>query len=76
MAAVYLNSYLTVAAAHAKDGSGGCFNRRASRRHIPVDFMAQDGTMGQVLAFLLPPEKEVDSESYLELSSEPLSKRA
>jgi hypothetical protein len=38
--------------------------------------MAQDGTMGQVLAFLLPPEKEVDSERYLELSSEPLSKCA
>jgi Heterokaryon incompatibility protein (HET) len=76
MAAIYSNAYLTIAAAHTEDNSGGCFNRPSRRRHVPIQFTAPDSTSGQLLAFLLPSGKEALSQFYLELSSEPLTKRA
>ncbi|ERF75018.1 hypothetical protein EPUS_09159 [Endocarpon pusillum Z07020] len=76
MAAVYSNAHLTIAAAHATDSSAGCFNRRKGRRHIPVDYITQDGTSGQLLAFLVSTDKEAASRLYIEMSHEPLTKRA
>lgn len=75
-AAVYSNAYLNNAAGHARDGSAGCFNRRLARRHIPVDFIAQDGTCRQLLLFLLPPEKEALREWYMKYHRERLTERA
>ncbi len=76
MAAVYSNAHLTIAAAHARDSSAGCFNQRPERRHILIDVTGQDGTTRQLLAFLLSPGKEALSRSYLEMKDEPLTKRA
>lgn len=76
MAAVYAKSYLTIAATNAKSNSVGCFVRHPARRHIPVDFTAEDGTSGVLLAFRLPLDKASLSRRYLEMAEEPLTTRA
>ena len=76
MAAVYSNSYLTIAASHAKDNSVGCFNFRAPRKYIRIPFTSKSGIDGQVLAFLLPLEKAAHSNFYLDLETEALTGRA
>ncbi|KAH6847020.1 heterokaryon incompatibility protein-domain-containing protein [Chaetomium sp. MPI-CAGE-AT-0009] len=70
MAAVYANSQLTIAATAAENSAAGSFIRR------PVDFVAEGGTKGQLLAFSLPLEKAALSRLYLGMAEEPLSRGA
>lgn len=76
MTSVYANSYLTIAATNAKDGSIGCFTPRPPKRYVSIDYKSKEGISGQALAFLLPIQKEALDDFYITMEEEPLSKRA
>jgi hypothetical protein len=72
MAEVYSNSYLTVAAAGANDGSVGCFVARPTRKYSSFDYTFSNGLTGQVYAFMLPLER---FRIEVELRDQPLTSR-
>lgn len=76
MAAVYSNSFITIAADGAKDNSEGLFSRRSVRRHVPVRLSSHNGSSISLLTFLLSSNKEAFSWRYVEMWGEPLSERA
>jgi hypothetical protein len=76
MAEVYANSYTTIAAASAHDGSMGCFMRRPRRKYYPFIYTSTEGISGEVNAFLVPVEKARFINEYQLMRDEPLSIRA
>jgi hypothetical protein len=76
MHSVYSNSYLTIAATCAKDSSIGCFVPRPPRRYVSLSHTLKPGLNSQVLAFLLPVQKEAMNDFYIDMIGEPLSNRA
>lgn len=76
MAAIYTNSYLTIAAAGAESNSAGCFTRCPEIRYIPIDLTMENGMSGEFLAFRLPLDKAALHRRYLEMSDQPLTTRA
>jgi len=76
MAEVYSNSYLTIAAASAKNGSVGCFTNRPRRQYISFGYTSSSGASGKLYAFLVPLERGLSSVDTLGMKEEPLSSRA
>ncbi|KAK4097629.1 HET-domain-containing protein [Parathielavia hyrcaniae] len=76
MAAVYRNAHLTIAANAAVNNAAGCFVRRPGRRHVPFDFVADNGKRIHLLAFGIPLEQAVSTERRVRMDKEPLSRRA
>lgn len=76
MASVYANSYLTIAAALAKDTIAGCFSHRAPQKQVRLDYISSEGIRGEILASLLPIFDETMPDIYAEMRDCPLASRA
>jgi hypothetical protein len=76
MSSIYTNSYLTIAASLAKDTSAGCFNHRAIRKQVRLDYISPEGVRSELLASLFPIWNETKPGAYAEMSGYPLSTRA
>jgi hypothetical protein len=74
MSAVYANAYLTISATGARDSSDGLFFDRLPRQYLRVPHTSGD-VHGSLLMCTLPLEKEFIRDRYVEMKSEPLSKR-
>ena len=72
--AVYANAYMTFSAAGARNSSEGLFFQRQPRTHLRVPHTSGD-IHGSLLMYALPINKEVIRDYYVEMGSEPLSKR-
>jgi hypothetical protein len=86
MCSIYTRAYLTIAADRAGGNSDGLFTR-LERQHVPISLSAPapqlpsfkpgvDASDTSAFAFLVPAIKACLSRDWLELDSEPLSKRA
>lgn len=75
MAAIYANSYLTIAATGSLGDSIGCLAPRPSRRYATMDFTSKDGITGQVHAFLLRLGDSTDPSICCNLGDQPLTQR-
>ncbi len=74
---VYSNSYVTIAAAGAPNGTVGCFVPRPPRRsYTPFRYTSTGGVRGQVFSCLVPPEGTTANRDPVALAREPLSGRA
>lgn len=76
MGTVYSNSYLNIAASHAKDDTFGCFSHRRSRRHLELTMHNNGNASTKCLAFALALPKAISSRHYIALEDEPLADRA
>ncbi|KAF6790733.1 hypothetical protein CMUS01_16252 [Colletotrichum musicola] len=74
MAAVYSNSYLTLAASKASDVNGGLLSPRTPRSYFKIPRRGGDGKY--ILASVLPLDKEVIHDYHAQMRDEPLTKRA
>lgn len=75
MAEIFSNSYLTIAAASAKDGSVGCFIHHSPRGYVSFGYASNKGSGGKLYAFLVPVERGLFTHDTLSLKDEPLSSR-
>ncbi|OHW98972.1 heterokaryon incompatibility protein [Colletotrichum incanum] len=76
MAAIYSNSYLTLAAAKSSDISGGLLSARKQRSYFKLPRSGSDTGDKYILASVVPLDKEVIPDYHMEMRNEPLSKRA
>ncbi|OHE94939.1 HET domain-containing protein [Colletotrichum orchidophilum] len=76
MAAVYSNSYLTLAATKSSDVNGGLLSPRKKRSYIRLPRGSSSNEDQVVLASILPLHKEIIHEYHLKMEEEPLTKRA
>ena len=72
---VYSNSFLTISATGAKDGTFGCLGPRAPREYARLPHTDKSGTRGELYAFGLSAEKEAKKANYIDMVAEPLSSR-
>lgn len=76
MALIYANAYLTIAAELAKDTSTGCFSNRPLKKHVVLDYQSPEGIVGQLTASLSSIFHETCQNTYLDMTDNPLTKRA
>jgi hypothetical protein len=76
MSSIYANAYLTIAAALAKDTTAGCFNHRAPKQQVRLDYSSHEGIRSEVLASLFPIFDETEPKIYAEMRGCPLVSRA
>ncbi|GJC81644.1 hypothetical protein ColLi_04482 [Colletotrichum liriopes] len=76
MAAVYSNSYLTLAAAKSPDTSGGLLSARKPRLYFKLPRTGSDPGGTYILASIVPLDKEVIPDYHMKMRNEPLTKRA
>lgn len=76
MSSIYSNSYLTISATGAVDGTVGCFAPRNPKRYVKIDHTSWAGVRGNVFAFISPLIMEAHNSEYITMDAEPLSKRA
>ncbi|RGP77168.1 hypothetical protein FLONG3_4683 [Fusarium longipes] len=74
MVSIYRNAYLTISASRARDSSQGFFGESNAREYVEFEYATGD-LRGQVLAFALPLNEEVNSIETIKLQKEPLSDR-
>ena len=75
MAAVFSNSYLTIAATGSQGNSSGCFIPRPTQKYVEFAFTSEEGFKGHIQAFILPLRKTALYRSTCEMSKEPLTDR-
>ncbi|KAJ0164874.1 hypothetical protein CTA2_12993 [Colletotrichum tanaceti] len=76
MAAVYANSYLTLAAAKSSDVNGGLLSARKPRSYFHLPRGGPDKEDGYILAAAISLDKDVITDHHMNMKDEPLSKRA
>ncbi|WQF80964.1 Putative heterokaryon incompatibility [Colletotrichum destructivum] len=76
MAAVYANSYLTLAATKSSDVNGGLLSARKPRSYFQLSRGGSGTDDGYILAAVVPLDKEIIPEYHMKMKDEPLSKRA
>ena len=75
MAAVYSNSYLTIAATGAQGNSSGCFIPRPIQEYVEFAFTSKEGVQGHIQAFVLQLRKAALYRETCEMKEEPLTDR-
>ena len=75
MAAVYSNSYLTIAATGAQGNSSGCFISRPIQKYVEFAFTSDEGVKGHIQAFIIPLSKAARYRLTYEMPKEPLTDR-
>ncbi|KXH48486.1 HET domain-containing protein [Colletotrichum simmondsii] len=76
MAAVYSNSYLTLAATKSSDINGGLLSPRKKRTYFKLPRASSSNEDTFILASALPLHKEIIHEYHLQMREEPLTRRA
>ncbi|KAK1622364.1 heterokaryon incompatibility protein-domain-containing protein [Colletotrichum phormii] len=76
MAAVYSNSYLTIAATKSSDINGGLLSPRKKRTYLNLPRGSASDEDKFMLASVLPLHKEIIHEYHLQMKEEPLTRRA
>ncbi|GKT49696.1 uncharacterized protein ColSpa_09877 [Colletotrichum spaethianum] len=76
MAAVYSNSYLTLAAAKSSNTSGGLLSARKPRSYFKIPRSGSDAGSKYLLASVVPLDKEIIPDNHTTMENEPLTKRA
>jgi hypothetical protein len=75
MAAVYTNAYLTLAATGGQDCNAGLFRYSTLGPYIQLPYDTVDGAHSSVWTYPLDMGKEIFTSEYINMSTEPLSKR-
>jgi hypothetical protein len=68
MTSIYMNSYLTIAAAAAEDSTVGCYLPRKKPEYISMKYKTKQNINGELQLFTLPIRKEALDHLYVDMA--------